>query len=264
MKCKTKREFIPRNFPRRYEARPTARVKINKKKYYGVRVDVNKYKKDIFDHFYDESLLRKISRTAGDVRTKADQYLFQVASTYDELKEKARSILGDVFRKGSKRVLDNSGDTIKLDEPVDENSVNVLTNQQTEYYQNLTKAQAKKINQIIAQGTEDGDTDQQISENIRKGIKKLSSKRALRIARTEVVKTHSVAQTDTMLQAGIDKYNYITSNDKKVSKICRKNQGPKGRERIYETALAGTPSNPLPVINSHPNCRCTPVAYIPK
>ncbi len=262
MKCKMKREFTKRKFQRRLEAKPRARTKINKRKYYGVKINVKEYKKVISGWFNNLPLLNKILKGKESIQVKMNQYFFKISSDYTDLLASANSILGDAFDKGSKRVLDNSGNSIKLDEPVDRGAVDILVNQQTSYYDNLTKAESEKTNDIIAQGLEDGISDQEITENIKKDIKKISNTRALRIARTEIVKSHTIAQTETMAQAGIEEYNYITSNDKKVSKICRHNQGPKGRERIYKTELAGTAQNPLPVLNSHPNCRCTTVAYI--
>jgi len=244
------------------EAKPRARTKINKRKYYGVKKNIREYKKVISSHFNNVPLLKKILKGPETLIVKMNDYFFKISSDYTEILTDARALLGDSFEKGSKRVLDNSGDTIKLDEPVDQAAVDVLTTQQTVYYDNLTQAESKKTNQIIAKGLEDGETDEVISEEIEKSIKNISNKRALRIARTEIVKSHTIAQTETMSQAGIETYNYITSNDKKVSNICRKNQGPKGREKIYRTDQAGTVENPLPVVNSHPNCRCTTVAYI--
>ena len=261
MKCKIKREFITRKFSRK-EAKPRARTKINKKKFNGVKKNVKEYKKAITDHFNDLPLINQALKGPQDLNVKMNKYFIVLSSNYVQLLEKAREILGDSFEKGSKRVLDNSGGTIKLDEPVDQQAVDILTQQQTEYYDNLSEAQSKKVNQIIAKGLESGETNQNIADQIKLNIKDISNTRALRISRTEIVKSHTLAQTETMSQAGIDEYNYITANDKKVSKICKKNQGAKGRERIYKTSLAGTAQNPLPVLNSHPNCRCVTVAYI--
>ncbi len=88
----------------------------------------------------------------------------------------------------------------------------------------------------------------------------------MRISRSEIVKSHNAGQVDTMQKAGIEHYSYInspeyTSNGKTwPCQICKKLQGPKGREHIYDVQRAGTSEkNPLPVTNSHPNCRCSTV-----
>lgn len=253
-----------RRFQKRFEATPTARRKIDEKKFYGVKINIKTYSKEIKEHFYNKKLLDKYLKGEGSLGQKLDRYFFRIKSTYDKLLNKAEIQLKDSFIKGSKRVIDNSGDTMKIDEPVNDEVISLIRNQQTEYYDNLTMAQSKRVNQIIKKGFDDGLTDEKIAEQIESSIKEISSKRALRIARTEVVKTHTIGQVETMHQAGIEYYNYITSNDSKVSKICKKHQGPKGRERIYNVAMAGSLDNPLPVLNSHPNCRCAAVAYIKK
>lgn len=262
MKSQTKREFTKRTFPKRYEAKPRARTVINKKKYYGVKINVKQYKSAISSYFNNTKLLSSILKGKESLNQKMNKYFFELSNDYSALLIQARSILGDSFEKGTKRVLDSKGNTISMDEPVDQRAVDILTTQQTVYYDNLTHAQSTKTNKIIAKGLEEGKTNIEIADEIESSIKNISNTRALRIARTEIVKSHTIAQTETMIQAGIEEYNYITSNDRKVSKICKHNQGAKGREKIYKTELAGTPQNPLPVINSHPNCRCTPVAYI--
>lgn len=260
--CKMKREFTKRKFQKRLEVKPTARIKINKKKYNGVKKNISEYKKYIFEHFSNVKLFDKILKGAEDLQTKFNQYIFMISSDYSNLLLKANELIGDSFRKGTKRTLDNKGNTIKLDEPIDETAIDILVNQQTTYYDNLTANQSRNVNKIIAKGLEEGKPNDIIADEIKKEIKDISNIRALRIARAEIIKSHSIAQIDTMRQAGIEEYNYITANDKKVSKICRHNQGAKGREKIYKTSLAGTKDNPLPVLNSHPNCRCVTVAHI--
>lgn len=264
MKSKTQREFMHRKFRKRFEASPTARKRIDKKKFYGVKINIKVYSKEIKDHFFNKKLLDQSLKGDGSLAQKMDFYFFKVRSTYDKLLKFADKQLRDSFIKGSKRVIDNSGDTIDLKEEVNETPVDFLVNQQTEYYDGITQAQSTKVNQIIQKGLDEGKTDEAVAKEIRNAVKKISDTRALRIARTEIVKTHTIGQVETMNQAGVEYYNYITSNDSKVAKVCRKHQGPKGRERIYKVALAGTPDNPLPVLNSHPNCRCAAVAYFKK
>ena len=261
MKCRMKREFTRRNFRKRFEATPKARKIIDKKKFYGVKINIKVYRKSIVEHFFNKSLLINSLGGDGDIFQKMQGYFFKIRS-YDNLLKIAGKNIIDAFKKGSKRVMDNSGDIIKLEEPIKETSAELIKLQQTEYYDNITKAQSDKVNNIIQKGIDEGKIDKQVADEIIKSIKSITEKRAIRIARTEIVKVHTIGQIETMHQAGIEEYNYITSNDKKVSKICSKHQGAKGKEKIYKTAYAGTSDNPLPVLNSHPNCRCVAVAYI--
>ena len=86
---------------------------------------------------------------------------------------------------------------------------------------------------------------------------KFTKGRATTIARTELVKAHNQGQVETMRALDVQTYIYWTTGDKKVSAICKHNQGPRSKPNIYNLNEAGTPNAPLPVLQSHPNCRCT-------
>ncbi len=242
-----------------------ARRLIDKKKYYGVKTAEKKYRKEIFNTFYDPSLIESLlSENLPFIQQESFNeivydYFAAINKRIVQLFETARELLLDSFQKGSKRILDKEGGVVKFDEIEDTAAIDILIDQQLDYYEGVSQAQSKKVNQIIADGLEKGQDPQKISQQIHSSIRSISSKRAMRISRTEVVKSHVLGQVQTMKEAEIEEYNYITSNDSKVSKICRHNQGPKGREKIYQVQYAGTPNNPLPVLNSHPNCRCTVV-----
>ena len=240
------------------ESSPNARRKINKRKYFGVKGNSRQYRKDIYNTFYDRDLLKRSLKTEGVTKGVAD-YFTAINKRMGALLNKAIKILRDTYDKGTKRIMDQDGNEVRLEEPEDTVAINQLIGEQQTYYANVSEEQSKKVNQIIADGLEDGTPTKKIASRINQSVRKISSRRANTIARTEIVKSHNLGQVETMRQAGIKKYNYITANDNKVAEICKKNQGPKGRERIYEIAKAGTPDNPLPVINSHPNCRCTVV-----
>ena len=239
------------------EASKTARRKINKRKYYGVKVNERKYRKDIYNTFYDRNLLKR-SLKKGPVQGIAD-YFVAINRKLDSLLRKAISLLTDSYDKGTKRLLDKDGNTVELGDPTDTLAIDTLIGEQQTYYVNLTRAQSQKVNKIIAKGLEDGTSTAKIASQINVGVKKVSQRRATNIAKSEIVKSHNLGQNETMRQAGIKEYNYITSDDSKVSDICKKNQGPKSRPHNYKVAQAGTADNPLPVINSHPGCRCTTV-----
>ena len=242
-----------------------ARRLIDKKKYYGVKGNVTQYRKAIFETFYDKDLVKNLLSEELPFHFKEDfndvvaNYFRNINEKIAELLEKAKEILLDSFQKGSKRLMDKDGAVVKFDEIEDTEAINKLIGEQQDYYEGITQAQSEKVNRVIADGLEKGQSTEKISERVHSSIRSISSKRAMRISRTEIVKSHTLGQVQTMKEAGIEQYNYITANDKKVSKICKHNQGPKGREKIYDVQYAGTPSNPLPVINSHPNCRCAVV-----
>ncbi len=256
------REYTKREFPTRLEAKPKARTLINKKKFYGIKLNIKEYQKKIIEHFYKKQDLDNLIKGEKSLSEKITDY-FNGLTNYESILEKARELFKDSFIKGAKRVLNNSGDKIDVaPEEFAESSIELIINQQKKYLEDLTKVQKEKVNGIIKQGINNGQPNEEIAKEIKSSIKKITNVRAMRIARTEIVKVHTIAQTQTLKKAEIEKYNYITANDHKVCPICKKYQGPKGREKIYKTELAGTIDNPLPVINSHPNCRCVIVAYL--
>lgn len=72
-----------------------------------------------------------------------------------------------------------------------------------------------------------------------------------RLARSEVTQAHAIGKQDQYTEMDIPQYDYVTAGDGKVSSICR------------NLAAAGpypVGAGPLPMRDSHPNCRCTIVA----
>lgn len=71
-----------------------------------------------------------------------------------------------------------------------------------------------------------------------------------RLAASEISMAQSDGKLELLRQQGITRYDYETANDAKVSAICRAlaAAGP---------YLLADPSSPVPVRDSHPQCRCT-------
>lgn len=248
------------------EASPKARRLINKRKLYGVGVEIRDYKREIIKVFYDEEIIKKLFKRESVEFNKesfnfVDDYFNEINRKIAGLLEKAKEFLLNSFFKGSIRVQDKDGNAVSFGEVKDKSAIDILINQQTAYYKNLTEEQSKRVNQIIAKGLRQGKSYAEVAAEIKLRIKRLTFQRADNIARSEIVKSHSLGQMQTMKETGIKFYNYITSDDNKVSEICKHNQGPKGREKKYLVDLAGTPENPLPVTNSHPRCRCCTVIW---
>ncbi|MBB5885475.1 hypothetical protein DYQ93_11400 [Xanthomonas sp. LMG 8992] len=71
-----------------------------------------------------------------------------------------------------------------------------------------------------------------------------------RLARSEIGEAQAVGKMDLYAQQGVEWYDYETAGDGKVSRICRELEAA-GPYRV------GDPASPIPVRDSHPNCRCT-------
>ena len=71
-----------------------------------------------------------------------------------------------------------------------------------------------------------------------------------RLARSEVAMSQSDGKLELLQQQGVATYDYETAGDSRVSRICRElaDAGP------YRVRAA---DSPVPVRDSHPNCRCT-------
>lgn len=74
-----------------------------------------------------------------------------------------------------------------------------------------------------------------------------------RLVRSEMAQAQSLGKIDEYRELGVTQYNYLTAEDSRVSAICRANAagGP------YEIG-----KGPMPMTDSHPNCRCSVGAVI--
>jgi SPP1 gp7 family putative phage head morphogenesis protein len=97
---------------------------------------------------------------------------------------------------------------------------------------------------------------------LKKGIKRLGTlndKEAERIARTEVIRTISTFQKETLTNSGVKRWKWVTAADEKVCQYCGPLDG-----RTVNVGDSFSLFRGQPVINSpiHPFCRCSQVAVI--
>lgn len=71
-----------------------------------------------------------------------------------------------------------------------------------------------------------------------------------RLARSEIAWAQSEGKLDLMRQQGVTRYDYVTAGDDRVSDICLALEAASPYDIEDPTA-------PLPMRDSHPNCRCT-------
>lgn len=74
-----------------------------------------------------------------------------------------------------------------------------------------------------------------------------------RLARSETAYAQVSGKQAQYREMGVEKYDYVTANDSRVSAICR-------RLASGSPYLVG--QGPLPMRDSHPNCRCTTVPRV--
>lgn len=121
----------------------------------------------------------------------------------------------------------------------------------------ITDAMAQKLNRILADGMVEGLGPRDVARNMMDEIDGLTDKRALVLARTEIIHAHAEGQLDGMTELGVEEVGveaeWATAGDDRVCPECEAMEG--------ETFPIDEAHGLIPL---HPNCRCTWVPAIPK
>ena len=234
--------------------RDTRRLK--KRSQWGIGKDIKEYEEYIYNRFFDKNKFREIVKK-DRTESLGDDFLRYLSELTQDISDTLQDIeqwFRDSFQKGGKRIYDKDGNKLSFDEIEDETAMKLLVQSQQTYYKNLTDAQSEKANRVIAKGMEEGKSEDEIADDLESSISSLTKTRARTISRSEIIKCHNQGQVQTMQDAGVRTYNFITANDDKVCPACSKFQGSFNRPKIYELKNAGSGGNPLPVTSTHPNC----------
>jgi SPP1 gp7 family putative phage head morphogenesis protein len=232
---------------------------LSKKSMWGVSSFIRKYEKLIKNIFFDEALLKEMILKPNHQESLTSAftlYLEKIAVKIQKASPEVLALLSASFIRGGKRTFDKKGKPISTGEVKDKRGLDELFARQQIIFKNLTKTQSLKVMQVISEGREKGLGVKNIAEQIVSEVRNVSEVKAKLIARTEIVRSHNAGQVRTLVEAGIEEYDYLTAGDERVSPVCSEY----GRGGPYKVSLAGSWNNPLPVQNSHPNCRCTVVA----
>lgn len=182
------------------------------------------------------SLETKISRTSKLVIAKAIRYQalhgIKLALGQAKVKKKPRGVTGQYINKGTVQELFNV-------------NLSLVKSIQSRYLDKLQLLIAR----FVGGGTLSWD-------KLVKGIKALgaiSKSQAEQIARTEVIRTISIAQKETLVKLGKKKWRWITQLDERTCPVCRPLHN-----KTVEIGKPFTTHRGQPILNSpiHPNCRC--------
>jgi len=114
-------------------------------------------------------------------------------------------------------------------------------------------ATAQKLNRILSNGIIAGLGPRELASQINSEIDSITKKRALVMARTEIIHAHAEGQLDSFEDLGIDELGvmaeWATADDAHVCELCRPLDG-----------VVMTVKQARGMIPRHPNCRC---AFIP-
>ena len=111
----------------------------------------------------------------------------------------------------------------------------------------VIRAMTDDVGAALAQGAFDGLNSSEVASRLRQRFDVYNYDWE-RLARSEITLAQSEGKQAEYQEAGVDSYDYVTMRDALVSSICREH------ERNGPYPVGG---GPLPMRDSHPNCRCT-------
>lgn len=241
---------------------------------------IEKYSNDIYKAIYNKKDIEEEAKILFDSFQSPNTQLesYQTESLNDlferlnerisKLFEKLPQWASSVYQMGSKKVYDARGNTLKLEIPKYEMEVDELVKNNMQLVKNVTEEQRQILIEEVKKGIKNGQSFKQTGEKIQERIKEFSLNRSTLIANTETSRAHTYAQEKTMVENGIEKYQWISAADQRVApldaSLHRKvfNFGETG-EMNWKGKDGKTyviPRSPRPVRDTHPRCRCIIVA----
>jgi len=121
----------------------------------------------------------------------------------------------------------------------------------------VTAVMGQQMSRTLANGLIKGDGPRAIARELRKNVANITKKRALVIARTEVIYAHAEGQLDAFERLGVKEFGlmaeWLTAGDDRVCEQCGGLSG-----QVFTVAEA---RGMLPI---HPNCRCCWMPFLKK
>jgi SPP1 gp7 family putative phage head morphogenesis protein len=131
--------------------------------------------------------------------------------------------------------------------------VRMLATRNFTQLKDVSSTMSSQLDMILADGMANGKGPREIARDMAKRVDGITKKRALVIARTEIIHAHAEGQLDSMEVLGVDKataaVEFATAGD---DRVCPRCAALEGKEYTIKQAHG--------VIPVHPNCRC---AWIP-
>lgn len=128
--------------------------------------------------------------------------------------------------------------------------IELLATRSFEELRGVTSAMAQQMNRILAGGIADGSNPRSIAAEMSAAIDTLTDRRALLIARTEVINAHAEGQLDSFQELGVEDLGvdveWSTAGDDRVCPEC---EALNGQTYSIDEARG--------LIPLHPNCRCS-------
>lgn len=201
-----------------------------------------------FKDWLQEQIEEGILRIDSDGFVESS-YKKAVERSYIDVKKLAKdSLAPDVFAEGQKAQFLQS----TFSASITQEQLELIFTRTYDNLKGVTDEMGRKMSQTLARGLADGLSPRNIARDLT-DILDGDKKRALRVARTEMINAYAEGQLDTYEQLGIDKVGvlaeWITANDP-----CPRCAS--AATKVY-TIKAARGLIPL-----HPNCRCAWAPYV--
>ena len=224
---------------------------INAAKYYGIGVLIKRY----FDLLWKAMRIEELEAIVSEAFTVREQDMeFELAMWINKAKERLKKVYEqsltqlflEAYKRGTRKVMNPRGKRIEVKIPVGTTSILFNFIRQKDY-----------INKLFNDITEKLREKESFTQEDLKDLKKFVRWRVKLIAQNEIVLAHNEGLKKAMAEAGVKKYYWITQNDMQVCNVCKKMERESKRIGGF---MVGDPKSPMPVRDSHPNCRCFIVA----
>lgn len=180
-------------------------------------------------------------------------YIYGAGKAYSEVNKEFASDQPLVFFGGKKQFLQD----LAGPEPISQRVRNAAPNLQIllkrvfEELKGVTSAMAQKMARSVADGMTKGESEKQLRNRLRLDIDDITRNRALRLARTEVIRANAQGKLDAYERLGVREVEieveWVIVDDDRVCPRCRANAG-----KIF------TLEEIRGLIPLHPECRCEP------
>jgi SPP1 gp7 family putative phage head morphogenesis protein len=141
-------------------------------------------------------------------------------------------------------------------QPETTTKIELLSTRAFEELKGITEVMSTQLNRALAKGLVDGSGVRDIAKEILNTVDGITDKRALLLARTEIIHAHAEGQLDSFKDLGVEELGieaeWSTAGDDRVCTECEAMEG-----QVFSVDESHG------MIPLHPGCRCTWVPHIP-
>lgn len=144
-----------------------------------------------------------------------------------------------------------------FNQPIHVSKLQLLFSRNFRELRGITNAVEQSLTRIVTEGLATGQSPLVVARNITKSIKTIGRNRSVVLARTEIIRAHSVATLARYEQTGVEEVvgfaEFATAGD---DRVCQECQALEGRKFTLDEAAG--------IIPVHPQCRCVWLPVVPE